>query len=61
MTESFWDPEARDFLDKLPTKEREQILRKLDEDVRHNPLRCIEHLESKDFGKIRDWTVQTVR
>ncbi len=53
MTEITWDPRARDFLDKLPTKEREQILRKLDKDVRANPLHFIEHLESKDFGKIR--------
>lgn len=53
MTEIIWDPVAKNFLDKLPTKDRQQILKKLDKDVRTNPLHFIEHLESKDFGKIR--------
>ena len=53
MTEIIWDPRASDFLDKLPAKDREQVLKKLDKDVRINPLHFIEHLESKDEGKIR--------
>ena len=53
MTEIIWDPKARDFLEKLPAKDPEQILRKLHKDVRQNPKRYIGHLENKDVGKIR--------
>lgn len=53
MTQIMWGPEAQDFVDKLPTHIRDRILKKMGKDIRADPKRYIEHLEGKDFGKIR--------
>lgn len=53
MTAVEWDPNARDFLRKLPRAVAQRIFRKVDEEVRLNVGRYLETLVNMDGYKIR--------
>jgi mRNA interferase RelE/StbE len=52
MSKVKWSKNSLDFLDKLDKKEAERIVRKIDE-IKENPIRFIQGLINKDFGKIK--------
>ena len=53
MSSIIWKQKAIDFLDKLPKKESERIVNKVDTEIKLNPARYLEHLESMPYKKIR--------
>ena len=48
-----WDPQAREFLKKLPKEIAQRIYRKVDTEIKHNVERHLEFLVGMDEYKIR--------
>ncbi len=53
MTEVIWKEPAISFLRKLDKQEAERIVKKIDKEIKNNPLRYIKELVYADFGRIR--------
>ena len=51
MTSIFWDPNARDFMSKLPRVTAQRIYKKVDLQIRNEVTRYLETVIGKDYVK----------